>query len=467
MFGAPLTKTLIRTTAALIALLAAPHVQADATLSLPETVFPELESILKQMEGESPDMLIRRAQVQAAEAAEQSRLAPKWPQVRLNLQMMNRSEFRSSDPTYQNTTQPFGIARLEQELYHWGALDAHRDIGKFEKAIADNNYQETYRLLTLRVRSLYLRLLFAREQVGFYQAESNRLQQSLSRSQQQSDAGRITADQLESDRLNLEESDIQLDRSRDEAQMLEEDLRLASGWQGPINGPTDGLLQRFQALALEEAESAAEIITSQAPPSVEYLNKQQQLNIAEANYTQIRSQNLPLLDFVTEAYQDQIATQGRDNIDRTVLAVYLRVNWHIFDGFQTKWEKIRSKAEQRALQVQAEHIAEKDKLDVERLKRERKLIERDIALWERRVSLSDNQLKRVQVDREKNTATENDLLSAQNTLLADRLTLANYRLSLFNNSTELLSLYGKDPFGAPKHPAIKPVEEEFDENFFW
>ncbi|WP_309400491.1 TolC family protein [Cerasicoccus maritimus] len=448
-------------------MLVSPLAQAASPLALPEDIFPELASILQQMEDESPEMLIHRAKVQAAEAGEHSRLAPKWPQIRLNIQMTNRSEFRESNPTFQNTTQPFGIARLEQELYHWGALDAHRDIGKFQKAIADNNYQETYRLLTLRVRNLYLRLLFSREEVAFYEAEYKRFSQEVDRSLQQADSGRITEDDLESDRLSLEEANIQLDRARDEVQMLEEDLRLASGWQGPIRGSENGLVARFRELEQQQSAEAATVITSAPPPSVEYLNKQQELNIAEANYTQIQSQNLPILDFVTEAYQDQIASQGQDNIDRTVVAAYLRINWHIFDGFQTQWQKIESKAQQRALELEAEHIAEKDKLEIERLKRDRKLIERDIRLWERRVNLTENQLKRVESDRETNTATESDLLTAQNSLLADRLMLINHRLSLFTNSTELLSVYRQDPFGAPKQPLTKPVQDVFDEDFYW
>ncbi len=448
-------------------LLAGPMIQAEEPLHLPETVFPELESILKQMEDESPEMLIHRARVQAAEANEKAQLSPKWPKIHLNLQMTNRSEFRDSNPTYQNTTQPFGIARLEQDLYHWGALDAQRDIGQFQKAISENNYAETYRLLTLRVRTLYLRLLFTREQIAYYRAESERYMQSLERSEQQAESGRITQDQLENDHLALEEANIQLERTTSEAEMLEEDLRLATGWQGPIDGPTQGLLQRFTELEQEEASMAAEVISSSAPPSLAYKNKEQELKIAEAQYVRIRAQNMPLLDFVTEAYQDQIASQGQDNIDRTVVAVYLRVNWNIFDGFKTKWDKIQSKAQQRALKLQAEHIAQKDKLEVDRLRRDRKLIERDINLWERRVALSENQVKRVQAEREKNTATESDLIAAENTLLADRLTLVNYRLSLFTNSTELLSIFGDDPFGAPKHSLEEPVQDVYDEDFYW
>lgn len=467
MFGDHRTQTLFRAVVALACLLGGLHLRAETPMQLPETHFPELESILQQMENESPEMLIQRAKVQAAEADEHARLAKKWPQLRLNLQIMNRNEFRDSSPTYQNTTQPFGIARLEQELYHWGALDAWRDIGKFRKAIQENNYNETYRLLTLRVRTLYMRLLFAREQITYYRAEANRLQKGLSRSEQEADSGRITSDQLEMERLAVEEASIELDRAATEAEMLEEDLRLATGWMGPINGVEGGIAARLSELEVARSTAAEEVVSTSAPPSVEYQNKQQELNIEEADYTRIRSKNLPLFDFVAEAYQDQIATQGLDNIDRTVVAFYIRVNWHIFDGFETQWQKIQSKAKQRALEREAEHIAAKDKLEVERLVRDRKLLERNIRLWQQRVQLSENSLKRVQSEREKNTATDNDVQTASNELLADRLTLASYRLDLFGNSTELLSLYGKDPYGAPKHPLETPVEDVYDENFYW
>lgn len=436
-------------------------------MQLPETLFPELESILQQMEDEAPDMLIQRARVQAAEADEHARVAKKWPQLRLNLQMTNRSEFRDGNPSYQNTTQPFGIGRVEQELYHWGALDAWRDIGKFRKAIEENNYNETYRLLTLRVRSLYLRLLFAREQTAYYRAEAERLLSALSRSDQEAQAGRITQDQLAMERLAVEEAEIELERAATDAQMLEEDLRLATGWTGPITGVDGGLTQRLNQLEVSIDQSADEVVATSAPPSIEYLNKVQEINIEDADYMRIRSKNLPLFDIVAEAYQDQIATQGLDNVDRTVVAVYLRVNWHIFDGFETQWQKIQSKAKQRALEREAKHIAQKDQLEIERLIRERQLLERNIRLWQQRVGLSENTVKRVQTEREKDTATANDLQIALNELLADELTLVSYRLDLFGNSTELLSLYGKDPYGAPKQPLDKPVQDVYDENFFW
>lgn len=467
MFGESSTRYIVRAVVALACLAAGSALPAESPMRLPETYFPELEQILQHMENESPDMLIQRAKVQAAEAGEHARVAKKWPQVRLNLQLTNRSEFRSSSPTYQNTTQPFGIGRVEQELYHWGALDAWRDMGKFRKAIEENNYNETYRLLTLRVRSLYLRLLFAREQVGYYQAEAIRMQKLLSRSEQQAETGRMTADQLERERLAVEEARIEWERAATEAEMLEEDLRLTTGWDRPINGVDGGLASAVATLDVSTTEAADEVVATAAPPSTEYLNKQQELNIEKADYTRIRSKNLPLLDIVGEVFQDQIATQGRDNIDRTVLSIYLRINWHIFDGFETQWQKIQSKAKQRALEREAEHIAAKDKLEIERLIRNRKLLERDINLWERRVVLSRKSLSRVQSEREKNIATDNDVEAARNELLADRLTLVGYRLDLFGNSTELLSLYGQDPYGAPKHPLDQPVEDVYDENFYW
>lgn len=467
MSGDLRTLTTVRAALTLVCLLAAPLLKAETPMTLPETLFPELDRILHKMEEESPEMLIERAKVQAAEADEHARLAPKWPQLRLNVQMTNRSEFRDGNPSYQNTTQPFGIARLEQEIYHWGALDAWRDIGKFRKAMQQNNYNETYRLLTLRVRSLYLRLLFAREQIDYYQAESDRLSTILGRSEQQAKAGRITEDQLEADRLAVEEASIALGRANEDAVMLEEDLRLASGWQEPITGVDGSLAERLVALDRDLNASASEVVATSAPPSVDYLNKQQELNIEEADYTRIRAKNLPIFDGVVEAYQDQVATQGLDNVDRTVVAVYLRINWHIFDGFETQWQKIQSKAKQRALEREAEHIAEKDKIEVERLHRDRKLLERNIRLWEKRVLLTGNALTRVQSEREKNTATDNDVAAAANELLADELTLASYRLDLFANSTELLSLYGRDPFGAPKHPLDTPVQDVYDENFYW
>lgn len=412
-------------------------------------------------------MLIQRARVQAAEADEHARLAQKWPQLRMNLQLANRSEFRDGDPEFQNTTQPFGIARLEQELYHWGSLDAWRDIGKFRKSIEENNYNETYRLLVLRVRTLYLRLLFAREQIGYYQAEVSRLQQNLSSSMQQADAGRITSDDLELERLAVEEAQIALERAQDESDMLEEDLRLASGWQAPILGIDQDLLLRLNQMERAEQSSSEIIATAAAPPSAEYLNKQEELNIEEADFVRIRAKNLPLFDLVAEAYQDQIATQGLDNVDRTVFTVYLRVNWHIFDGFETQWQKIQSKAKQRALQDEAEHIAAKDRLEVERLQRNRKMLQRDIRLWERRVAISENTMERIETEVEKDTATEAELLTARNELLADSLTLASYRLDLLGNSSELLSIYGRDPFATPKHPLEKPVNEVYPENFYW
>ncbi len=467
MFGLSRTMTFVRATVTLACLFGGAMLRAETPMRLPETAFPELESILQQMEGEAPEMLIQRAKVQADEADEHARLAPKYPQLRLNVQFTSRNEFRDGNPSYQHTFQPFGIGRLEQEIYHWGALDAWHDIGKFRKAIEDNNYNETYRLLTLRVRSLYLRLLFAREQIGYYRAEADRLQKTLSRSEQEADSGRITADQLENERLAVEEANIEFERASTEADMLEEDLRLASGWTGPIIGVDSGLAAHLRQLETKVDDSASEVVATSAPPSAEYLNKQQELNIEQADYTRIRAKNLPLLDLVAEAYQDQIATQGLDNVDRTVVSVYLRVQWHIFDGFETQWQKIQSKAKQRALEREAEHIAAKDKLEVERLQRDRSLLERNILLWRKRVQLTGNKLKRVQSEREKNTATDNDVETVRNELLADQLTLASYRLDLYSNSTELLSLYGKDPYGLPKQPQQTPVEDVYDENFFW
>jgi len=442
--------------------------QSESPLYLPETIFPELAQILQHMEKDAPEMLIQRSLVQAAKADERSRLSRKYPQVTLNLQLANRSEFRESSPTFQNTTQPFGIGRVEQDLYHWGALDAFRDIGKFRKAIEDNNYAETYRLLTLRVRVLYLRLLFARAQTRFYDAEVDRLRRVVDRSRQEAADKIITADQVELARIAVEEALVELDGARDEAQMLEEDLRMATGWNGPIDGAGVDLLERLRELEVAEAAMTAQALDGAvAPPSADLKNKQEEVKIEEAEFTRIRSRNLPLFDVVAEAFQDQIATEGRDNENRTVVAVYLRIDWRIFDGFQTQYQKIASKARQRSLEREADRIAAGDRLEIERLKNNRKILEQRISVWKKRVRLSNNAVERALAEQRNNTATETAVMAVRNELLADQLTLASYRLDLLENSSELLSAFGRDPFGEPKTPLDRPVADVFPTNFYW
>jgi len=419
---------------------ARPKPTNDVSAILPETHFPELQAVLTQLDAEAPELLIRRAEIAESEALEGVALSRKWVRVRGNAGGALRNAWREDDRGHEIEILPVAELEATQPLYRWGALDAARDQAKLRTALAERRYTEVYRLLLIRVREEYLNLVALNSQMALADAKLKREQQRLSEVRDAFAGGTATEETLNEAQLDAEEAALM----KEEVSLIKNEavarFRLLTNWQGPLD-LTGHLVDRPAPLP----PHLAEVMTRQAPQPAEVTAKRMEIEIEEQEEIIIEAQTLPQVDLVGAFYYDEIESADREDVGQFVLDTGLVVTWNIFDGWQTKYELIASKARQRKLEREMEQIEAENLVELQRLKDQRSLLEQRLRVAEQRVDLRQRVLSQRQQEARVDV-TPGEVENARLALVEARVRREETAFEIVLNATRLASLYGLDPY---------------------
>lgn len=323
----------------------------------PENHLPELAQLLGQLETTGPRQAIEQARIQAAEQSQQVAEHNRWPTVGADGNMVIRHEWREKTDD-QFIASPFGRLYVRQDIYQWGALEAQRTVAAIQTAMTRRDAAEVLRQVRQHVRTLYLTGLVLGQETSYWVGEVERRARSLEAIEQLVAQGQ--AQQLEAAEARLRLTEARLSQAEASGQLRQVARELAH---------TCGVEQEpgFSAQA-DSLERLVEPLRGQleapADPGLSPALRQhyQQIQINREQYTVIASQTRPNFELVGQLFQDQTDTSSRDNIDRVVAEVALRVRWNFFDGHRTRHEKLRNLAERRQLEGEAQWQQAQDRL---------------------------------------------------------------------------------------------------------
>lgn len=370
-----------------------------APAAVADEYFPELGELVARMSATSPRILAARATLEAAAADRSARASGRLPRVDLEANLAHREEFRDQFPKRQSTTIPVGFAAIRQPLYHWGAIDAERDIGVINEAIQQERYEDASRLVINRARRIYLELQVTRAQLQ-HETQSLKAHADIrNRERERLRLGEITVDQAENAELDYEEARLREARVSYHMLNLEAELRRISGWQEPWRDEDHDLAQKLAMISQgQKALLPADPDTGIPPPSTDYRIIQQQIQREGHHYTIIQARTRPLVNLVGNVIQDQIDSVGATDANRTLLQIMLQVRWNVFDGFDSRYRKMESLARRRSLRHEAEIQRSRDLDETKQLMREHALQQRELDLMELRGNLRQRELQRAQAN---------------------------------------------------------------------
>jgi outer membrane protein TolC len=423
---------------------------AGGVTGMPEELVPGLAPILKTALTRSPQMIRSSIDVAAAEGRRYIGEAALWPTLGANARYAVTTEQTvDSGSSASNTTSGlfYGID-ANQPVFHWGALKAQADRDRIGLKITERQYAEAYRMLARTLRRDFLELIAKKadlRQKG-YQLELDR--QALARAKAEFEAKRATPAQVAGAQFAVDSHQLDLDRSTADFAFARRQLARVAGIDALSEDAIPNNLDRPKP-ALDAGRRLFDGFTKGGVKET-FQAESLALNVqrSEQDYIIAKRRLYPKFSLFA-GYNVRNETQADVNSIRQVAVASrnygLKLDWNIFDGWQTKGEKLYALSNRRAYERELETHIEAN------LELAGKLWQ-DLGFAARALDIAENGFGGAQAlvtyQREElaqGRATEADVNAALLGLRAAEAGIIRARADYLNHWTEFVSLVGADP----------------------
>jgi outer membrane protein TolC len=321
---------------------------------LPETYFPALKSLLSSAVSQSPRMVARNAEMAVAEGNRIVARSGQLPALTGFLQYFPWQRDDRADLPAPVTTNRLGFnLTLSQPIYHWGALRNNTRMGELQLHMTQGQTAEGYRLLVQELRAQYLQLVIrkvalARARLGLQIAQDNR-----DVAQTKFDRKVISSSDLFQPQLQLEQTQLALDRAAEDYESLKGVFARLCGTPVPSDASIPDEIP-LVAGASPAFEPRLEAFTQQKDPGSYVLrNLRDQIEVERLSHQNITTRLRPQLNFLLGVSQDQQSYSPNLAAKYQVLSYFTGVQftWSVFDGYAARGAAASSLARRRQLEA--------------------------------------------------------------------------------------------------------------------
>ncbi|MDO8543495.1 MAG: TolC family protein [Opitutaceae bacterium] len=417
--------------------------------TMPEHVLPELDAILKTALQQSHQAISAAIEIDRAEAARIQADSARWPSLGANLNLANNQEAVSGNTSTQSRASGlFYNIGLGQSLFHWGALKNQSAIGRIGVLIAEKNFAEAYRSLSVLLRQTYLDLMIkkARLQHGRYMFE--RAQSDLATLK--ADPTRVSIAFISGRELDLREAKLELDRSEVEfAAGLRRFARLAGLDGGVLTEEkiADDLPRPTYTPAAASAITAR-VLRERGAGSYEPQILALRVREAEHRYDIEKVRLLPKFNAGAGYSLDNSSTVGTDRVEQQAITrqnVNITAQWNLFDGFATRAAKMEARSAQRLYQRRLSVAVEALLEQVQALERSLRLDAEHLDISDARYAIAVEGKKRTTEESALGQVAKADIERAEGNILISRANVFTARAKFFADWSEFVSIAGVDP----------------------
>lgn len=423
-----------------------------------EEVFPQLKPILEKAVTQSPQSLLRAVDITQAEAGYTLTRSSMLPRLDSSVYYStNTTSVSSSSDVKSKNDGLFYSVSLSQPLFQWGTLKAQTDSAKIGVKIAEKNFAEAYRVLTVMIRQQY-GLLIARKASRRIAAESLRVAQAnLEVEEARLRSGSISEGDIIGPRLSVDESRIALQRT---------EMDLAAGCRS---------LTRLTGQSLTEADIPDTIPVSENYYSADRASPVLRLFVAagvddtlplqvladqakqaDLNYKVAKYRLWPKFSLSASASQANSTTASLTSVVQVGVNsrnLNLMATWSIFDGFATSGAKRSALASRRYAERQTD-LQRQQFVDAARdMEQQLSIVSMSVRLADTRRALAEDAVRRTKENLARGLGTQKELDGATLAFLGADYNALAQRLDLLNKWAEFLSLTVPEPFvrNAPSH----------------
>jgi outer membrane protein TolC len=418
-------------------------------ITTPESMFPQLETILSQAVSQSPTMLSRAIDQEIAENDRQVARAGMLPSIGGYYRYWWAEDKRSDRPNMNriSTDKQFYDFSINQPVFHWGERKKNDEIGAIRLALAGQNYREAYRVLADTIRTSYLRLINDKLRVTRSEFANDTMQARLKRSEDRLAKKEISDAQMFAIRTEAERSQIATERTRLEYEFSKQSFARLTGLPELRDEeiPDDIPAVQDQTAAIQAA--LADFLSQEHPKTASAINNEKLREIEKRNLAIAKTRLLPKLSFQAGINQDE-QTYGLTVSSRySVNSLYygLSVNWTIFDGFAARSAQRSAYARIRGLERDYKKLTEQLASTAQYQAKMIGFFQRYAVINDGLVPSSEGNLATKRDDFQRGINSEDDVAAAQLNVYDTKLLAFASRQDYYNQIVDFLGTIAEDP----------------------
>jgi outer membrane protein TolC len=315
-----------------------------------EVYIPELARLLQSARDQAPALIEQAITKEEADARLKQAKAAYYPRLDLLTNFGYRKDYRSGAEDTDNLGMTYSAA-LRRPLYHWGAIEAKIEQARLSHDNATLRYLYEQQQTERRIRADYLALIL--DNIALQNEEKKQvvLQSNHEIEQINFEAGKTSALAYKKSEVSLKKSLLTIERIQLSKKRILERFQQYAGWgesnTTPLDIPAIDTTTTTQWLIAQHDALMRSNWIYHTKPALLQINAIQH---QKEELTQIKARQKPLIDTSFTASQRQTNTSLRNNVDTFSVFGGVRVQWNIFDGFETRHEKIEALAKIRRLE---------------------------------------------------------------------------------------------------------------------
>lgn len=420
---------------------------AAESITTPESLFPQLDVILRQAVAQSPAMVSRAVDQEIAENDRVVARAGRLPSVGGYARFYESWDDRSDLPERTKFEKVYYDFSIVQPIFHWGERQNYDRIGEIRLKLAHRQYRDAYRALAQEIRTRYLRLIVEKVRAERAAFNATYTANRLKRDEDRLATKAISEAQIFSTRITAERAQIYQERTRFDLENSKAALSRLTG-QPPLTD--DQIPDAIPAItdqgpALEQV--LAGYLAQKDSPSSEAFAMRQSLAIEKNNLATAKVRLLPKFSLVAGASQDEqsytVNVANKYSVDS--LYVGLMLNWTIFDGFSASAAKRSAYARVRQLERSYTELNKRLAETAQQQVKMASFYAREAAIGNRLLESAEGYVSTQKEAFARGVISEEDVGSAQLNHMDNRMTAYLSRTDYLNQVCEFLGTVVEDP----------------------
>ena len=315
-----------------------------------EANLPELSELLEFARKRAPALIEKVITKEEADARLKQAKSAYYPSLDLVTNIGYRKDYRGDAEDTDNLGINYS-ASLSRPLYHWGAIEAKIEQARLNRDNATINHLFEQQQIEQRIRADYLALILDNLALQNEEQKQLVLQTNHRTKKINFQSGKTSELAYKKSEVELKKSLIAIERIKLSKKRILERFQQYSGWSGsnttPIEIPAIDTKAIAQWLSSQQATLTKSDWVYRTKPALIQINAIQH---EKENLTQIQAGQKPLIGTSFTASQRQTNTSLKNNVDTFSVFGGLRVSWNIFDGFETRHQKMETLAKIRRLE---------------------------------------------------------------------------------------------------------------------
>jgi len=420
---------------------------AADSVTTPEQLYPQLDSILKKAVVQSPRMISRAIELEMAENDRIVARAGMLPAVGGYYNYYDARDKRADVPgTLSVTKIGYGLS-VVQPLFHWGERRNNARMGDIRKNMAEGNFSEAYRLFAQELRANYFRLIVGKlkvQRAALFNQYSAKL---LARGEDRLAKKVISEAQMFTIRIEAEQAAVADDRTRFDFENDKASFARLTGQ--PLL--TDAEIPDIVPIIADQDEAIQHLLSGflsqKEVPGYEAKIARNSMEIEKLNLANQKTRLRPKFNLVIGTSQDEQSYSLNVAQKYQVTSYYggFGFNWTLFDGFSARSGVRSSLAKLRMMENDYRGLTERLAQDAQYQAKATGFSVRNARMYDKHLESSEGSLRTRKEEFLRGVIAEEDVSLSEVSLYDSRINAYAARAEYYNQVCQFLGTVTEDP----------------------